>query len=87
MSRVTHKDPRRRRPQGPPAAALAGPSETILGLMPAGANEPQEVVAGDVGRRSVLQRMAIDAVAVHELGVDDEAHAPLRVVDEGEGSS
>ena len=53
--------------------------------MTASANEFQQVVTRNVGRCRVFERMAVDAVMVHQGGIDHDADAFLSIVDEGEG--
>ena len=53
--------------------------------MTASPNEFQQIVTRNIGCRGVLERMAVDAVMVHQGGIDHDADAFLPIVDEGEG--
>ena len=53
-------------------------------LVAARTNEPQKVVAGNVGRRGILQRVAIDLVVMHQLAIKYDAYAMLAIVNECE---
>ena len=53
--------------------------------MTASANEFQQIVTRNIGCRGVLERMAVDAVMLHQGGIDHDADAFLSIVDEGEG--
>jgi hypothetical protein len=52
--------------------------------MPAGADEPDEIVARDVGRRRVRQRVIIKPFVAHHICIEDDGHATGRIVDERE---
>src|SRR5215831_3889895 len=53
-------------------------------LVTTGAQEDNEVVARDIRRCRVLQRMAIEPVVTHHIGIEDDRHAPGPVIDESE---
>src|SRR5215472_15208955 len=53
-------------------------------LVPAGANEAEEIVACDVGRRRILQRVVVKLIVSHHIGIENDRHAPSFVVDERE---
>ena len=63
-----------------PAPATA----RMRGSWPQAADEPDEVLARDVGRRRVLQRMVVEPLVAHHIGIQDHRHAAALVVDEGE---
>ena len=52
------------------------------GFMAAGAHERQEIIAGDVGRRRILERVAVDRLVFHQRGIDHDGDALIGIVDQ-----
>ena len=49
-------------------------------LVPGGAQEAQQILAGEPGRHRIHERMEIDPLVLHEIGVEDHGDpaAPCR---------
>ena len=58
------------------SAAGCGRHRQDARLVPAGADEPQQILARDVGRRRVLQRVIVEPLVAHHIGIEDDRHAP-----------
>src|SRR5687767_1578043 len=51
----------------------------------AGPDEVEKAGSGDGGGGAVVKRVAVEAVGLHHLGIEDHGDALRGVVDEGEG--
>jgi len=51
----------------------------------AGAHESQEIIAADIGRSGIFERVAVNCRVFHQSGVDHDADALIGIADEAEG--
>ena len=52
------------------------------GCVAASTNEPQQVLPRDIGGRRILQRVVVEPLLTHHIGIEEHRHALLGVVDQ-----